>query len=994
MATTLNRANLLFRQKRYSDAIELYKRVADEQPSLTKIIEFNIKAASQKLKLPISIESKSRTINKIDSVKTELYLDKAKNIRLPKSRKPVVSVIIPIYGQIDYTLKCLQSIADNTPQTDIEILIVDDCSPDESVNILKMVIGLRLIKNNKNHGFIRSCNHGAQNAQGEYLLFLNNDTEVTPDWLDELHRTFLEFPGTGLAGSKLIYPDGRLQEAGGIIWQDGSAWNFGRLQDSKLPLYNYAREVDYCSGASIMVPKSLFNELGGFDEHYLPAYCEDSDLALKIREKGYRIIYQPLSSVIHYEGITSGTDLNSGVKSYQIENTKKLYERWKERLNKHQQNGQNVDDAKDRRANKRVLVLDHSTPTPDQDSGSIDAYNQMILLREMDFQVTFIPEDNFLYMPKYTTALQRIGVEVLYAPYVTSVEQHVRDHGLRYDLVFIARPGAFERQIDLIRKCCRKAKVIFHTVDLHFLRMQREAELLNSDDLRKKAQKFKQKEISLIAKADVTTVLSEEELKIVKKLVPQNKIELLPYARSVRGTTKTFNERKDIVFIGGYQHTPNVDAVKYFINKIMPEIRKELPSVCFHVVGSNPPVAIRNLASTDVIVHGYIEDLSEFLDFMRISVAPLRYGAGIKGKIGTSMAVGLPVVATSLAIEGMGLEPDKNIIVSDDAVIFAKKIISLYKEKKLWDKFSQESISTAEEKWGPKSSYLILKNIMHSLGLDNCKLRYQIKFYDYIYKHNSIQQQNDKGKRQMMDGNYLLQEANLFNENLQRIKKQLDSEFPWYPYGTLNNFVHLRDIFNNFNLDKITEINSEVLDIGGADGDLAFFFEKLGFKVTLIDKKETNFNQLNAVNLLKKALNSNVQIQEVDLDSMFNFADKKYKLVIFLGVLYHLKNPFYILEKLSRQSDYLLISTRVAKYSPDGVNISDLPVSYLVAPDETNNDPTNYWIFSNVGLKRLFERTGWEIVGLSNVGDTLSSNPRDSAHDERTFALLKNKFIA
>jgi GT2 family glycosyltransferase len=635
---------------------------------------------------------------------------------LPTSNAPLVSVVIPIYGKLAYTLRCLDSIVQNPPTTPFEVIVVDDCSSDDSVQVLQKIFGIRLIQNSENQGFIRSCNSGASAALGKYVLFLNNDTQVTPGWLDALLQTFRDFPGTGLAGSKLVYPDGRLQEAGGIIWQDGSAWNFGRFQDPSLPVYNYAREVDYCSGASIMVPKALFDELGGFDEHYLPAYCEDSDLALKIRDKGYRVIYQPMSTVIHFEGVTSGTDTTQGVKAYQVENAKKLFARWQDRLKGHQEPGHDVDNAKDRRAKRRVLVLDHCTPTPDQDAGSVTVFNLLLLLREMDFQVTFIPEDNFLYMPGYTTALQAAGIEVLYAPHYTSVAQHLKEAGQRYDLAFLFRPGVVERHLKDIRKYCPNAKVLYHTVDLHFLRMTREAELLNDNLKLKEAEDMKGRELAAIQSCDASIVHSTAEFELLRPELPEAKLHVFPLIMDVPGTTVGFQQRRDLVFVGGYQHTPNVDAVKFMVAEIMPLLRQRLPGVRFYAVGSKPPEEIKALACEDVVITGFVKDLNPLLDKMRVSVAPLRYGAGIKGKIGTAMTVGLPVVASSLAAEGMSLTDGENILIADDPESFMAAIVNLYESEEFWCRLSVGGVKLADHLWGGRAAWKTFQFILKDLG--------------------------------------------------------------------------------------------------------------------------------------------------------------------------------------------------------------------------------------------------------------------------------------
>ena len=242
----------------------------------------------------------------------------------------------------------------------MRLLVVDDnsCST-HTQECLDRVEGLHVLRHPANAGFLDSCNDGAGVARGEFLIFLNNDTEPQKDWIQALLRVLKDRPDAGLVGAKLVYPDGRLQEAGGIIFNDASGWNYGRNDHPQKPEYNYVREVDYCSGACIAIRRSLFEKVGGFDRRYVPAYYEDTDLAFKIRDAGYKVFYQPQAIVTHHEGRTSGTSTEAGVKRYQVVNQTKFRTKWEEALSRQfQPDARLVPRAKERGSTKRASPRD------------------------------------------------------------------------------------------------------------------------------------------------------------------------------------------------------------------------------------------------------------------------------------------------------------------------------------------------------------------------------------------------------------------------------------------------------------------------------------------------------------------------------------------------------------------------------------------------------------------------------------------------------------
>jgi len=641
--------------------------------------------------------------------------------RLPRAEKPDVSIVIPVYDKWAYTAACLRSLAETTCRAGFEVIVVDDQSTDETADRLAGIHGLTHLHNERNLGFVGSCNRGAEQARGKFIVMLNNDTQVLDGWLDALLETFVRHPGTGLVGARLVYPDGRLQEAGGIVFRDGSGWNYGKFDNPDRPEYQYSRKVDYCSGACIMLPTELFRELGGFDSQYAPAYYEDTDLAFRVRARGLQVRLQPAATIVHHEGVTSGTDLASGTKRFQDINREKFLQRWRGELERFPAPIVNPEDrgeirrARDHHLKGCVLVIDAYTPEPDQDSGSLRLRYLMQCFQDLGYGVTFMP-DNRAHAGRYTHDLQAAGVEVLYGPWIDSLPRFFAERGAEFDFVMISRHYVATRYIPLLKRYCPGAPFIFDTVDLHYLREERLAKLENSASLARTAAQTRRSELEVIAAADATLVVSPVEQTVLKEAAPEARVHVISNVHEVIGSRRSFAERKDIFFVGGYQHPPNIDAAEWFVGTIWPLIREQLPDVTFHLIGSKAPDEVRALHGNGVHFHGFVEDLEPWLDGCRISVAPLRYGAGIKGKVNISMSRGQPVVATPMAVEGMFARAGKDVLVAETAEDFAEAVVRLYRDEALWNQVSAAGLENVRKYFSVETARLGLKNLLRSIA--------------------------------------------------------------------------------------------------------------------------------------------------------------------------------------------------------------------------------------------------------------------------------------
>ena len=615
-------------------------------------------------------------------------------IRLPRAESPAVSVLLPVFNRADLTLRCLRSLA--AIQLPIEIIVIDNASTDLTAALLRQTEGAVVEKNELNVGFLAAINQAASLATGDTLLLLNSDTEVLPGSLEAALETLSTSNATGAIVGRLVHPDGKLQEAGAVVWRDGSCQSYGRGDDPNAPAYMFRRLVDYGSAAFLLTRRSTFRDLDGFDARFSPAYYEDVDYCIRLWDRGLQVVYEPRALVLHHE---FGSAPSADAIAMQLRQRPVFVERHRQWLGVHAlSRDAGLLNARERRSGgSRVLLIEDRVPHERFGSGYPRSLAMTRAAVILGHHVTIYPlrvpdeswEEAYSDVPRQVELMLHLGTQGL--------GQFLRDRIDYFDIIIVSRPHnmAFVRSILPRHAEDRRPRLVYDAEAVFALRDIDRRRHNGHPMSVEAAEQLVDAEVSLASGCDlILTVSPAEQQRFLERGFPH--VTVLGNAVSLEPTGQPFSARADFLFVGAVSDdtAPNADSIRWMVRELLPRLQVRLgDGVRLVIAGRHDAFTCPGLNQSSIELTGMVNDLRPLFERARVFLAPTWFGAGIPIKVQWAAALGVPVVASPLIASQLGWQTGVELSVADSPEAFADSCCLLYLGEDLWQRQREAALA-------------------------------------------------------------------------------------------------------------------------------------------------------------------------------------------------------------------------------------------------------------------------------------------------------------
>ncbi|MBV9538564.1 MAG: glycosyltransferase [Acidisphaera sp.] len=602
---------------------------------------------------------------------------------------PVATVLIGGDAVPSAIYRCIAALHAAGTDAVADVVVVDDGGHGGEAALLPTVVrNLRYYRVPHGRALLAGYGEAIRDARGAVVVCMSAHVRPEPGCIIALARTFDDEPEAVVVGAQIARVDGTAEYVGDALSPDLRRHFEGRDEPADRPEWGYMRSVETVDSRLFAIRSGV-----GWAENYRTLDAAAIELCLAARARGGAVLYQPAARAV------LSTDA-AAQDAADVEDLEALRMRWQVTLPGPRDVG-------------HALVVDTTLPTPDRDAGSVLVVAVMQILRRLGWRVTFCPADGSFDNAEAAAALERRGIGLARPPRYGSITAFLSAYGDQIGLLLACRHMHAAMLMERARELLPRARVVFMPIDLHYLREGREAALAG----RAAPPLTREAELDLVRQADATLVHSDYEQKLLSEHTDPERVHLLRWVAHPVLDPAPFERRRGLCFVGGFQHAPNVDAVLWFVSEVMPLLREANPALTLHVIGADPPATVQDLASDNVVVHGWVEHLAEFLGATRLTVAPLRFGAGFKGKIATSMERGVPVVATALALEGTGLRDGDGVTLADTPQNMARAILQLHDEPGVWAGQSARALERCAALYAPEHARDAVSMLLSELNL-------------------------------------------------------------------------------------------------------------------------------------------------------------------------------------------------------------------------------------------------------------------------------------